>query len=97
MQDNYKTRHPIIIDEREQTLDVPIATSSYGLPYASQSAIEGFAYRYKKSASGVITIMFPSGSPNEAAARTIGRKIMETINNSGVPREKVRMTSYNAG
>ncbi len=96
VQDNYKLRHPIVLDEREQTLDVPIATSSYGLPYASQSAIQGFSYRYKKSASGVITVMVPSGSPNETAARKVGQKIIETIKKTGVPRRKVRMINYDA-
>ncbi len=96
VQDNYKTRHPIVIDEREQTLDVPVATSSYDLTHASQSAIEGFAFQYRRSASGVITIMLPSGSPNESASRSILEKVISAIGNSGVSREKIRITSYYA-
>ncbi len=92
----YKTRHPIIIEEREQTLDVPIGSGAHDLSKAALGAIEGFAYRFRKSASGVITIMLPSGSPNEGSAKSARPKVIQAVIISGVPREKIRMTSYYA-
>ena len=30
--DDYRSRHPIVISEKEQTMDIPVATGSKGLP-----------------------------------------------------------------
>jgi len=92
----YKTQHPIVIDEKEKTLDVPVPSSSYDLPRAAASAIEGFAAEFRTAANGYVTIMVPSGSPNEAAARTISSKVSETLSKSGVPTFRQRMTTYHA-
>ncbi|MEL6505048.1 MAG: CpaD family pilus assembly protein [Pseudomonadota bacterium] len=95
-QQTYKTRHPIIIDEKEQVLDVPVASGSYDLPRATYSAIEGYADTFRRQASGTITIMVPSGSPNESAARNMSHRIIDTIENAGVSRTRVRMARYDA-
>ncbi len=92
----YKTKHPIIIDEQEQTLDIPVASDSYALPLASVSAVEGLAYNYRRSASGAVTIMMPSGSANARAARKMGDKIASVLGKSGVPHHRIRMVTYDA-
>ncbi|MEM8748751.1 MAG: CpaD family pilus assembly protein [Pseudomonadota bacterium] len=93
---NYKTKHPIVIDEKEHTVDIPVARSTYNLSKASASVVEGFAYRSSKAGSGVITVLMPSGSPNEAAARTISNKIVDTLYTSGIQSNRIRMVTYNA-
>lgn len=92
----YKTRHPIVIDEREQVLDLPVASGSFDLPRAQAGSLSGFVDRYKSSASGVITVMVPAGSPNAGAAHAIGSKIVYAIGGQGVPRRRIRMVSYDA-
>ncbi|MEM9732174.1 MAG: CpaD family pilus assembly protein [Pseudomonadota bacterium] len=94
--ETYKTRHPIIIDEKEQVLDVPVASGSFDLPRATYSAIEGYANTFRRQASGTITIMVPSGSPNEAAARAVSHRIIGSIETAGVSRTRVRMARYDA-
>lgn len=96
VKDHYKTRHPIIIDEQEQTLDVPVATNSFDLPLPSKSAVEGFGADFKKSASGTIRVMVPSGSANEKAARRIADKITATLEHEGVPAHRIGLVSYDA-
>lgn len=95
--ETYKTRHPIVLEEKEQTLDIPVSKNSYGLPVASQSAIKGFVARFKNSASGVITIMLPTQSANESAARKVAGKVHETIVYEGVQPHRVAMVTYFAG
>lgn len=97
VQSTYKTRHPIVIGEKDQTLDVPVASSSYKLPRPSASAVEGFAARYKASANGNMTVMVPSGSPNEAAAGILAASIVDTLKETGVSPQRIRMASYFAG
>lgn len=91
---DYKERHPIIIGEQEKTLDIPVARASYDLPVASASAIEGFAGQFSKSANGHITVLVPSGSPNQRAARDVSGKVGAVLRRSGVPRDRIRYYSY---
>lgn len=95
-QDTYKTRHPIVIDEKEQTIDIPVARESFGLPRATLSAIEGFAARYRNNASGIITIMLPKGSGNQKAARHVVPQIVDAVTSKGVTRSRMRMMNYDA-
>ena len=95
--DHYEKRHPIQLSEREQTLDMPIASSSYGISAANASAIEGFARAYKRSANGTFTIMLPQGSANERAAASISPKIIDIVSKVGVPRHRISTVSYYAG
>ncbi|MEP1206886.1 MAG: CpaD family pilus assembly protein [Rhizobiaceae bacterium] len=94
VQSTYKTKHPIVIDEKEMTLEVPVAGSSYELTYPAQSSIEAFANRYKTGANGSLTVMIPAGSANEAAARKILPQIVVSLNRLGIPRNRIRSTTY---
>ena len=96
VQSTYKTKHPIVIDEKEKALDVPVPSASYDLPRPAQSAIEGFASEFKTDANGVVTVMVPSGSANEAAARTLAPKVVDVLVSVGIPRRRVRTSSYYA-
>ncbi len=96
VQDSYKSRHPIIIDEKEQTLDIPVAANAASLPIAEAGAIDGFAFRFRKSGSGTMTILKPSGSANTASASRISEKIVDTLTANGVPYNRIRMASYDA-
>ena len=92
----YKTRHPIVLGEREQVLDVPVSSQSTGLPLASASAVRGFTSSYKKSAGGVMTIMLPAGSPNQRAARRISNRVADVVISQGVPASRISITTYDA-
>lgn len=96
VQSTYKTKHPIVIDEKEMTLDVPVAGSSYELTYPAQSSIEAFANRYKSGANGVLSVMIPAGSANESAARQLLPKIVTSLNQLGIPRRRIRSSTYYA-
>lgn len=96
VQSTYKTKHPIVIDEQEKFLDVPVAASTYKMGYPTKSAIIGFANRYKDGANGAITVMIPSGSANEAAARRMLPKVASTLTESGIPLNRIRSASYRA-
>ena len=96
VQSTNKTKHPIVIDEQEKFLDVPVAASTYKLGYPTQSAIVAFANRYKEGANGAITVMVPSGSANEVAARRMLPKIASTLTESGIPLNRIRSASYRA-
>ena len=93
---NYKTKHPIVIDEKEQVLDIPVASAAYDLPAASASSVEGFAQAFRTSQSRTITVLIPTGSPNESAARTVASSVVDKLNNSGIPIHRIRRAGYHA-
>lgn len=94
---DYRTKHPIVISEKEQTMDIPVATGSFALPVADRSAVSGFSRLFKKSASGSIRVLVPSGSANEGAARQVAVEVIKELRKSGVSRGRIIMAPYYAG
>ncbi|MGI9354637.1 MAG: CpaD family pilus assembly protein [Rhizobiaceae bacterium] len=94
--DNHTKRHPIIIDEREKTLDIPVARDASDITPASASAVDGVAHRFRRSAGGAITILLPDRSPNEAAARKVGSAAAARLRENGIPDHRIRFFSYDA-
>lgn len=94
--DDYRSRHPIVISEKEQTMDIPVATGSKGLPRPEASAVSGFARLYKKSASGSINILIPSGSANERAAKRVAKEVIAVLRSNDVSRSRIILAPYQA-
>ena len=69
--DDYRTNHPIIIAEKEETLDLPVGASDRGATASQRASLEGFLAGYDKSAAPVLTIIAPSGSANARAAADV--------------------------
>ncbi len=93
---SYKTRHPIVLQEQEKVLDIPVGTNSLGLTKPAASAVTGFAQRFKSSAGGAMTMMLPQGSPNAAAARRVGAAITNVLRNKGLSSAQISTVTYHA-
>lgn len=93
---NYRQNHPIVIGEREQTLDVPVGASVSGLTLAAKEAITGFAQDYARNPSGPMRVMMPTGSPNAHVASALGSDIMEALSEGGIDPSKVHVMHYDA-
>jgi len=94
--DDFRVRHPIVISEKEQTMDIPIAAGSKGLPRPEKSAITGFLAQFKGSASRSISVLVPSGSSNERAARQAAKQIVGIIQKNEIGRNRIILTAYQA-
>ncbi|KQV44611.1 MULTISPECIES: CpaD family pilus assembly protein [unclassified Rhizobium] len=95
--DDYRTRHPIVVAEAEQVLDVPISSGDRRLTQGAREVIRGFAQAYKSASAGVVQIMLPSGSPNAAAADYMRREIRTALVTGGVPANRLVEMHYQAG
>src|SRR5690606_7140140 len=80
--DDYRTRHPITLNEVEHTLDVPVSSSDRKLTVGMKDAIGGFAADYLSNSSGIVQIMLPNGSPNSGAARALRKDIRSVLTRS---------------
>jgi pilus assembly protein CpaD len=82
--DDYRTNHPIIIGENVEAIDIPVASDGYRMTRGQRDAVDGFMYRYDKSAASPVTILAPAGSVNAAAASNVASDIGDFLRRSGV-------------
>jgi pilus assembly protein CpaD len=94
--DDYRTRHPIVISEKEQTIDIPVAPTDRQVTRPQRDALEGFVSSYDRSAAPPITIMVPTGSQNEVAANHVAQGMVTIVKNNGIPRSRIGLVSYQA-
>lgn len=92
--DDYRTNHPIVIGEKEQVLDLPVAVSDRGMTQMQRVALQGFLADYDRSAASVVTILIPSGAPNSLAAGEAGREFARFARYGGVPEGRIVVASY---
>lgn len=94
--DDYRTNHPIIIAEKEETLDLPVGASDRGATASQRAALEGFLAGYDKSAAPVLNIVAPSGSANGVAAADAASDFAHIARKNGVPASRIMIASYQA-
>lgn len=94
--DDYRTNHPIIIAEKEEKLDLPVAASARGATTSQRATLEGFLSSYDRSAAPPLNIIKPSGSGNAVAAGDAAQDFARIAKNSGVPASRIMFSSYQA-
>lgn len=95
--DDYRTNHPIMIAEKEFTLDLAVGAGDRGITRQQKATLEGFLANYDQSAKPVVNIMRPVGSKNEFAAEEAARDFVGVAHRNGVDSSRVVITSYQAG
>lgn len=93
---DYRARHPIVLDEQEKTLDVPVASGARELNIPVKSNIRAFASEFAAAGTGSMFVILPSGSPNAHAVRTVKGDIMEALTDGGAPRNRIVFQHYDA-
>lgn len=94
--DDYRTNHPIVIGETTESIDIPVASNDYRMTRGQRDAVDGFLYRYDRSAAPPVTVMAPSGSANSAAATNVASDIARFLHKSGVGHVEVVHYAANA-
>ncbi|MET0576399.1 MAG: CpaD family pilus assembly protein [Mesorhizobium sp.] len=92
--DDYRTNHPIVIGEKEEVLDLPVAASDRGMTHQQRASLEGFLSGYDRSAAPVLRIMTPSGAANDVAASRAASDFARVARANGVPASRLMMLSY---
>ncbi|MCZ8545743.1 CpaD family pilus assembly protein [Mesorhizobium qingshengii] len=94
--DDYRTNHPIVIAEKNLKIDLPVGAGDRGMTGSQRDTLLGFLEGYDKSAAPALTIQVPSGSANEVAATAAARDFARLAVASGVKRNRIVVTSYQA-
>ena len=95
--DDYRTNHPITIEEQVATLDVPVSVDTARLTPAVKSNIAFFANTFLTSGTAIIAVVAPSGSPNQVAAAGVAVEIEDTLRHLGVNPRSIDYRVYRAG
>lgn len=94
--DDYRTNHPIVVSEKEQSVDVPVAATDRGVTSLQRVAVEGFIANYDRSAAPPVTVLAPLGSANEIAANAVAQDIVQVLKKNGVARNRIAIAAYQA-
>jgi len=95
--EDYRTTHPIAIDESIETLDVPVGLNTGRMSIGERANVQGLAQRFLASGSSVLAIVSPKGSPNQNVAAAISFEIQDVLVASGVSPRAIDMRIYRAG
>ncbi len=91
---DYRKRHPILIAEQPEVMDIPVAMKATELTPDINRAIYRFVNAYRASGTGFMNIQVPAGSANEVAALTAARAVKKVVQRSGVAPGHIRVTPY---
>lgn len=92
--DDYRTNHPIVVAERDQALDVPVATTAYGLNRAQLQVVAGHLAEYDKESGAALRILVPIGSRNAGAAAYAADEIAELARREGIHPGLILVSHY---
>ncbi|WP_353889648.1 CpaD family pilus assembly protein [uncultured Roseibium sp.] len=91
---DYQLRHPIVITEQPETLDLPIGFNTRGLNRHLSDSVAAFASQSKANGDGKVEILVPSGSGNEAAVHAVVPSIRAALKRGGVSGRQTATRSY---
>jgi len=91
---DYRKRHPILIAEQPEVMDIPVAMKATELTPDINRSINRFVNAYRASGTGFMNIQVPAGSANEVAALTVARTAKQVVQRSGVAPSHIRVTPY---
>ena len=79
-------QHPILVDKREEVLDLAVPRGALGLASSQRARTRHFLRAYRKNGDGTLLIRAPSGSPNEIAAMRVVDDVRRVMRQEGVGR-----------
>jgi pilus assembly protein CpaD len=92
--EDYRQRHPIVIQEKDRTMAVLIGNGRGGLTPAQRADVTAFAVQWKRETTGGVVIDLPVRSPNARAAADTLREIQSVFVAAGVPADGIRVDTY---
>jgi pilus assembly protein CpaD len=91
---DYRLRHPIVITEEPETLDLPIGQNTRNLYGPIEGTIAAFAVESRRKGNGSVEILVPSGGANEAAVHAVTPDIRQALQRGGLGRSQISTRTY---
>ena len=94
---DYRARHPIMISEEPEVLDIPVGMNGPAVSREIEAAIADYVGDYQRHGTGDITIQVPTASANEIAATKTGQAAHYALVRAGVPYGNIQIAPYYVG
>jgi pilus assembly protein CpaD len=91
---DYRLRHPIVIQESNRMVDVFVGNTRGGLSAPQRADVMALAETWLREGTGVIVAELPVGTPNARAAADSSREILALLTAGGVPPRAVAVRNY---
>ena len=94
---DYRSRHPISLQEGKKSLALFVGSGRGGLAPMQRAEVLAFAQNWRRDATGGVTIDRPVGGANERAANDTLKETLSILVQAGVPQSGIGIRPYNAG
>jgi pilus assembly protein CpaD len=91
---DYKQRHPIAIQEADQSVVIFVGHARGGLSAAQRADVMGLAQTWLHEGTGAIRADLPVDTPNAAAAADAFREVQSLLTAAGVPPRGIVVNHY---
>ncbi|KZM48403.1 CpaD family pilus assembly protein [Labrenzia sp. OB1] len=91
---DYRLRHPIVITEEPETLDLPIGRNTRRLYGPVEGTVTQFAMESRRKGNGAVEILVPSGGANESAVHAVTGNIRTALQRGGLGRSQISTRTY---
>jgi pilus assembly protein CpaD len=92
--DDYRLRHPIAIQEADQSVVIFVARGRGGLSASQRTDVMGLAQTWLREGTGAIVADVPVDTPNARAAADSLREIQALLAAAGVPQRGIVVRRY---
>ena len=92
--DDYRLRHPIAIQEADQSLVIFVGHARGGLSASQRADVMGLAQTWLREGTGAISADLPVGTPNARAAADALRQVRSLLAAAGVPPHGIVVRRY---
>jgi pilus assembly protein CpaD len=92
--DDYRQRHPIAVEEADQSIVVFVGRGRGGLSAEQRADVMGLGSNWQHEATGAITADVPVDTPNAQAAADSYREIQALLAAAGVPPRGLVLRRY---
>ena len=92
--EDYRLRHPIAVQEANQSVVIFVGRARGGLSADHRADVMGLAQTWQHEATGAITADLPVDTPNAAAAADALREVQSLLAAAGVPPRAIIVHRY---
>jgi pilus assembly protein CpaD len=92
--DDYRQRHPIVVEEADRSVVIFVGHARGGLSASQRADVMGLAETWLREATGAIVVDLPVDTPNAAAAADAFREIQSLVTAAGVPPRGITIHRY---
>jgi pilus assembly protein CpaD len=91
---DYRQRHPIVVQESNRTVNVFVGGTSGGLSASQRADVMALAETWLREGTGAIIAEVPTGTPNARTAADSSREILALLTAGGVPPRGITVRNY---